>query len=74
MGGWVLNGILRGADDVGTVLAYARTLYEYQDFTYIGAYGENGFVDDYASKVRGGPTANIAVVYRNPWDRHNILS
>jgi hypothetical protein len=65
MEGSVLNGIVRGAEDVRTVLAYARTLYEYQDFIYIGEYGENGFVEDYASKVRGEPIANIAVVYRN---------
>ncbi|HEY3690998.1 MAG TPA: hypothetical protein VGL46_11945 [Pseudonocardiaceae bacterium] len=37
-----------------------------QDFVYLGDYGENGFAEDYASKVRGEPIANIAVVYRNP--------
>jgi hypothetical protein len=65
MEGSVLNGVVRGAEDVRTVLAYARTLYEHQDFIYLGEYGENGFVEDYTSTVRGEPIANIAVVYRN---------
>ncbi|MFD5065429.1 hypothetical protein [Streptomyces sp. NPDC058394] len=65
MEGSVLNGVVRGAEDVRTVLSYARTLYEYQDFIYIGGYGENDFVEDYTSTVGGEPIANIAVVYRN---------
>ncbi|WP_405829921.1 hypothetical protein [Streptomyces sp. NBC_01176] len=65
MEGSVLNGVVRGAEDVRTVLSYARTLYEHQDFIYIGGYGENDFVEDYTSTVAGEPIANIAVVYRN---------
>ncbi|MGZ6831731.1 MAG: hypothetical protein ACXVGN_00995 [Mycobacteriaceae bacterium] len=65
MEGSVLNGIVRGAEDIRTVLAHARTLYEYQEFFYLGEYGENGFVEDYASRVGGEPIANIAVIYKN---------
>ncbi|MET8406751.1 hypothetical protein ABZV34_01305 [Streptomyces sp. NPDC005195] len=65
MEGSVLNGVVSGPEDVRTVLSYARTLYEHQDFIHIGEYGENGFVEDYTSTVRGEPIANIAVVYRN---------
>jgi hypothetical protein len=65
MEGSVLNRIVHGAEDVRTLLGYARTLYEYQDFYFVGEYGENGFVEDYASRVHGEPIANIAVVYRN---------
>ncbi|MGW7364788.1 hypothetical protein ACWGI8_15495 [Streptomyces sp. NPDC054841] len=54
----VPSGIVHGAEDVRTVPAYARTLYEHQHFVYVGEYGENGFVDDYASKARGEPIAN----------------
>ena len=32
----VFNGTIRGAKDVLAVLSYARTLYEFQDFIYIG--------------------------------------
>jgi hypothetical protein len=65
MEGSVLNGIVLGAEDIRTVLAYARSLYEYQEFFYLGDYGENGFIEDYASRVRGEPIANIAVIYKN---------
>lgn len=34
MGGSVLNGIVRRAEDVRTVPAYARTLYEYQGISW----------------------------------------
>ena len=55
------------------VLACARTLYEYQDFIYIGEYGENGFVEDYASKVRGEPTQTSLSSTGTQSDRRNIL-
>lgn len=61
----VLNGVVTGKQDVLTLLAHARTLYEFQDFSFIGAYGEDGLVEDYASRVRGEPIANIAIVHRN---------
>src|ERR1700753_3544748 len=32
----VLDGIVTGRDDVRMLLAYARTLYDYQDFDYVG--------------------------------------
>ncbi len=65
MEGAVLNGIVTGAEDVRTLLAYARTLYEYQDFEFVGDYGPDGFVEDYTSRAQGEPIANIAVVRRN---------
>src|ERR1700753_2871879 len=61
----VLDGIVTGRDDVRMLLAYARTLYDYQDFDYVGPYAQDGLVEDYASEVRGRPIANIAVVRRN---------
>jgi hypothetical protein len=64
--GSILDGIVRGGEDVRTLLAHARTLYEYQEFFYLGEYGENGFVEDYAAKVRGEPIATVAIGYRNP--------
>ncbi|GIH20768.1 hypothetical protein [Rugosimonospora africana] len=65
MEGAVLNGIVRGADAVRTLLAYARTLYEYQDFAFAGAYGDNGYIEDYSSHIQSQPVGNIAVIYRN---------
>jgi hypothetical protein len=65
MEGAVLYGTVRGADAVRTLLAHAVTLYEYQEFVYVGPYGDNGYIEDYSSRVQGQPIANIAVIYRN---------
>jgi hypothetical protein len=65
MEGSVLNGVVEGAEAVRTLLGYARTLYEYQDFVFVGDDGVFGFVEDYSSCVRGEPIANIAIVRKN---------
>ncbi|MEV4118671.1 hypothetical protein [Micromonospora sp. NPDC049645] len=65
MEGAVLNGTVRGADAVLTLLSHARTLYEYQEFVFTGEYDTNGYIEDYSSRIQGQPIANIAVLYRN---------
>ena len=34
-------------------MTYIRTLYDDQEFNFAGPYGENGFLEDYAARVRG---------------------
>jgi hypothetical protein len=63
--GSVLNGVIEGADAVRTLLAYARTLYEYQEFNFAGPYGDNGFLEDYTAQVRGAPIGSVVTVTRN---------
>jgi hypothetical protein len=63
--GSVLDGVIQGAEAVRTVLGYARTLYEYQEFNFAGPYGENGWLEDYTAGVRGEPIGNVTVVTRN---------
>ncbi|MET8647967.1 hypothetical protein ABZX69_40690 [Streptomyces sp. NPDC004074] len=61
----VLNGMVEGANAVRQILAYARTLYDYQEFNYVGTYGEHGFVEDYTSQVHGEPIGSIVIVRYN---------
>ncbi|MFD0140656.1 hypothetical protein ACFVIL_43025 [Streptomyces sp. NPDC127159] len=61
----VLNGIVEGAHAVREILAYARTLYDYQEFNYVGTYGEHGFVEDYTSRVHGEPIGSVVMVRYN---------
>ncbi|TFV33827.1 hypothetical protein E4K10_41145 [Streptomyces sp. T1317-0309] len=61
----VLNGIVEGAHAVREILAYARTLYDYQEFNYVGTYGEHGFVEDYTSRVHGEPIGSVVIVRYN---------
>jgi hypothetical protein len=73
MEGSVLNGVVEGAEAVRTLLGYARTLYEYQDFEFVGDDGALGFVEDYSSRVRGEPIANIAIVRKNEHGQAQLL-
>ena len=65
MEGSVLTGILEGPEAIRAILGFARTLYDYQEFTYVGRYGDNGFVEDYTSMVRGEPIGSVVAVRFN---------
>jgi hypothetical protein len=70
--GAVFNGELRGAQQVGKMLSFARSLYAFQDFRFYGKRGEL-FLEDYRSRIRGSeayhPSGveiyNFVVVYFN---------
>ena len=70
--GAVFNGELRGAQQVGKMLSFARSLYALQDFRFYGKRGEL-FLEDYRSRIRGSeayhPSGveiyNFVVVYFN---------
>ncbi|WP_433167117.1 hypothetical protein [Kribbella sp. CA-247076] len=65
MEGSVLNGIPQGPEAIRQILGFARTLYEYQEFIYVGPYGSAGFVEDYTSMVRGEPIGSVVVIRFN---------
>ena len=61
-----MNGVAQGAEAVRSIVTYIRTLYDSQDFTFAGPYGENGFLEDYTAQVRGGgQIGNVVLVTRN---------
>jgi hypothetical protein len=43
----------------------ARELYEHQEFTFTGDYGDNGFLEDYTCQIHGEPTSVVVTVTRN---------
>jgi len=63
--GSAMDGFIRGAAAVRTVLVSIRSLYDYQKFNFAGPYGENGWLEDYTAGVRGEPIGNVTVVTRN---------
>ena len=63
--GSVLNGIAEGPEAIRAILGFARTLYDYQEFNYVGRYGDHDFVEDYTSMVRGEPIGSVVVVRYN---------
>ena len=65
MEGSVLTAIAEGPEAIRAILGFARTLYEYQEFNFVGPYGDHGFVEDYTSVVRGEPIGSVVVVRFN---------
>ena len=63
--GSMMDGFVQGAEAVRTVLVAIRTLYDYQDFNFVGPYGDNSWLEDYTAGVRGEPISNITLVTRN---------
>ena len=43
----MLTGIAEGPEAIRAILGFARTLYDYQEFNFVGPCGELGFVEDY---------------------------
>jgi hypothetical protein len=63
--GSMLDGVVEGADAVRSVVLTIRSLYEDQEFKFAGAYGDDGFLEDYVAKVNGEPIGCVVLVTRN---------
>ena len=63
--GSMMDGFVQGAEGVRTVLVAIRTIYDYQNFNFVGPYGDNGWLEDYTAGVRGEPISNVTLVTRN---------
>ena len=63
--GSLLDGAVQGAEAVRAIVVAARELYEQQEFSFTGDYGENGFLEDYTCQIRGEPTSVVVTVTRN---------
>lgn len=60
-----MDGIAHGADAALAIVVGARELYENQQFSYAGPCGDNGFLEDYTTEVRGEHMSVIVLVTRN---------
>ena len=63
--GSAMDGFVQGAEAVRSVLVSIRALYDYQEFNSVGAYGQNGWIEDYTAGVRGKPIGNITLITHN---------
>ena len=72
--GAFMQGAAQGADAVRSLVTYARTLYEFQEFSHFGDYGEDRFIEDYTTQIHGEPTGVIVTVSRNPaGEAHHVV-
>ena len=60
-----MHGVVQGAEAVGSIVTYIRTLYDDQEFNFAGPYGQNGFLEDDTARVRGEQLGNVVLVTRN---------
>jgi hypothetical protein len=63
--GSAMDSVARGAETVRTILVAIRTLYEFQEFNFVGPVGENGLLEDYTAQVRGEPVSCVVLIARN---------
>jgi hypothetical protein len=63
--GSLLDGAAQGPEAVRAVVGAIRELYEHQQFSFAGPYGEDGFLEDYTAQVRGKPIGCAVLVTRN---------
>jgi len=63
--GSMMDGFVHGAEGVRTVLVAIRRVYDYQNFNFVGPYGDNGWLEDYTAGVRGEPISNVTLVTRD---------
>ncbi|MGD1222130.1 hypothetical protein AB9Q10_27335 [Streptomyces krungchingensis] len=63
--GGAMNGTARGAEAVRAIVVKARELYEFQDFSYAGDFGDNGFLEIYDASVKSEPLKVVVTVTRN---------
>ena len=63
--GAVQDGTVIGAENVKTILTFARTMYAFQDFAFKGDLGPSFFMELYSSQVDGKPISNVVLIHRN---------
>ncbi|MFH9969581.1 hypothetical protein ACH4PR_51590 [Streptomyces mirabilis] len=63
--GGAMNGTARGAEAARAIVVKARELYEFQDFSFTGDFGNNGFLEIYNASVQGEPLKVVVTVTRN---------
>ena len=63
--GAFMRGAAQGAEAVRSITVTAREIYEDQEFSFAGDYGDNGFLELYTAQVRGEPTSVVVTVTNN---------
>ena len=63
--GSMLDGAVQGAEAVRSVVLTIKSLYDRQEFKFVGPYGDNGWIEDYVAEVHGEPLGCVVLVKRN---------
>jgi hypothetical protein len=60
-----MDGAAQGPEAVRSIVLAVKSLYEYQEISYAGPYGDNEFLEVYTTQIRGEPLGVAGVVTRN---------
>jgi len=63
--GAFMEGVAHGAEAVRSIVVTARGIYEGQEFSFVGNYGDNAFLELYTTHLQGKPTSVVVTVTRN---------
>jgi hypothetical protein len=63
--GSMLDGVIEGAQNVRTVVATIRSLYDRQAHRFAGPSGDGGFLEEYVAEVQGEPIGCVVLVRYN---------
>jgi hypothetical protein len=63
--GAAMDGAAQGAEAVRSITVTAREIYEDQEVTFAGDYGDDGFLELSTALVRGEPTGVVVTVTSN---------
>ncbi|MDX6530441.1 MAG: hypothetical protein QOH41_2731 [Blastocatellia bacterium] len=63
--GSMLDGAVQGAEAVRSVVLTIKSLYDRQEFKFVGPYGDNGWIEDYVAEVHGEPLGCVVLIKRN---------
>jgi hypothetical protein len=63
--GSMLDGVVVGAEGVRSVVLTIKSVYERQEFKFVGPYADNGWIEDYVAEVHGEPLGCVVLVKRN---------
>ena len=63
--GSLMNGFVQGSEDARAIVTCIRKIYERQEFSFAGPFGENVFFENYTGWVQGEPIGCIVMIIRN---------
>jgi len=63
--GSLMNGFVQGAEGVSAIVRCIRKIYERQEFSFAGPFGEACFFENYTGWIQGEPIDCIVMVIRN---------
>jgi len=63
--GAVLRRAVHGKDNILAIISHARTLYEFQDYTHYGHWGDEFFMESYRASINGVPVECSVIVHLN---------